>query len=141
MQHTGHVKDKAKREKERSDLRVTVGENIIRISNLEGVTLDIYVNEVLPKILETITTAKDTISQQYLMDCVIQAFSDDYHLHTLAPLLEACTHLQPSVDIKSIFINLMDRLSNYAGDTSEELEIVNTIDIFALFKTYIDKII
>ena len=35
----------------------------------------------------------------------------------------------------------MDRLSNYAGDTKEDLEIVNTIDIFSLFKTYIDKII
>lgn len=141
MQHTGHVKDKVKREKERSDLRVTVGENIIRLSNLEGVTLEIYKSHVLPKILETVTTAKDTISQQYLMDCVIQAFSDDYHLNTLAPLLDACTHLQPSVEIKSIFINLMDRLSNYAGDTKEDLEIVNTIDIFSLFKTYIDKII
>jgi len=62
MQHTGHVKDKVKREKERSDLRVTVGENIIRLSNLEGVTLEIYKSHVLPKILETVTTAKDTIS-------------------------------------------------------------------------------
>ena len=62
MQHTGHVKDKVKREKERSDLRVTVGENIIRLSNLEGVTLEIYKSTVLPKILETVTTAKDTIS-------------------------------------------------------------------------------
>jgi vacuolar protein sorting-associated protein 35 len=35
----------------------------------------------------------------------------------------------------------MDRLSNYAGDTKEDIEIVNTIDIFALFKKYIDKII
>jgi vacuolar protein sorting-associated protein 35 len=93
MQHTGHVKDKVKREKERSDLRVTVGENIIRLSNLEGIEMSVYVEQVLPKILEIVTSAKDTISQQYLMDCIIQAFSDDFHLNTLAPLLDACTLL------------------------------------------------
>mmetsp|Transcript_6 Transcript_6/g.1 ORF Transcript_6/g.1 Transcript_6/m.1 type:complete len:124 (+) Transcript_6:879-1250(+) len=33
----------------------------------------------------------------------------------------------------------MDRLSNYAGEA--DLEIVNQVDIFGLFKTYIDKIL
>lgn len=66
-------------------------------------------------------------------------FPDKYHLNTLEPLLEACSQLQPTVDIKLIFINLMDRLSNYAGEA--DLEIVNQVDIFGLFKTYIDKIL
>ena len=141
MQHTGTGKDKPKREKERNDLRVTVGENIVRLSSLQGVTLDSYKSVVLPRTLEIVTVSKDVISQQYLMDCIIQAFPDDYHLNTLEPLLEACTQLMPAVDVKSILINLMDRLSNYAGERQGDIDILKKLDVFALFKRYIDKII
>jgi vacuolar protein sorting-associated protein 35 len=103
------------REGERNEVRVTVGENIIRLSSLEGLTYEIYQNTVLPKILEIIVICKDTIAQQYLMDCVIQAFPDDYHLQSLEKLLETTAQLNPNVDIKSIFINLMDKLSKYAA--------------------------
>ena len=140
MQHTGSVKDKVRREKERNELRVTVGENLSRLANLQGITLDLY-KTVLPKILEIVTSCKDTMSQQYLTDCIIQVFPDGYHLATLEMLLEACTQLQPTVDIKAIFINLMDRLSNFAGESAADVEIIKTVDIFALFKKYIDKII
>mmetsp|Transcript_8705 Transcript_8705/g.8722 ORF Transcript_8705/g.8722 Transcript_8705/m.8722 type:complete len:770 (+) Transcript_8705:10-2319(+) len=139
MQHTGSVKDKTKREKERNDLRVTVGENINRLSSLQGVNIDVYQELVLPKILEIVVSNKDAISQQYLMDCIIQAFSDDFHLHTLQPLLEACSNLQPTVDIQSIVITLLNRLSDYAGEA--ELEVVQRIDIFGLIKAYIDKVV
>jgi len=141
MQHTGSVKDKTRREKERNDLRVTVGENLVRLSSLQGVTLDIYKAVVLPRTLEVVTISKDVISQQYLMDCIIQAFPDDYHLNTLEPLLEACTQLMPAVDVKGVLINLMDRLSNYAGERQGDIDILKKLDVFALFKRYIDKII
>ena len=49
------------------------------------------------------------------MDCIIQTFPDEYHLSTLKDLLEVCTtKLDPKVDIKTIFIRLMDRLADYA---------------------------
>ena len=141
MQHTSSGKDKARREKERNELRVTVGENLSRLANLQGITLDIYKTSVLPKVLEVVTSCKDTMSQQYLTDCIIQVFPDGYHLATLELLLEACTQLQNTVDIKAIFINLMDRLANFAGESQGDVEIIQTVDIFALFKKYIDKII
>jgi vacuolar protein sorting-associated protein 35 len=47
---------------ERNELRVTVGENIIRLSNLDGLTYDIYKATVLPKILEIIVICKDTLA-------------------------------------------------------------------------------
>jgi vacuolar protein sorting-associated protein 35 len=72
------------------------------LSNLEGVSLEVYKTKVLPQILEIIQNCKDSISQQYLMDCVIQAFPDDFHLNTLQILLEATTNLQTSVDVKVI---------------------------------------
>ncbi|OMJ95824.1 hypothetical protein SteCoe_721 [Stentor coeruleus] len=139
MQHTGTVKDKTKREKERNDLRVTVGENIVRLSSLQGLTLELYISTVLPKILEIITSSKDSISQQYLIDCIIQAFPDAYHLHTLEPFLETLPQLQPTVDIKSILVNLLTRLADYAGEG--DLDIVKSIDIFGLIKKAVDGII
>ena len=42
------VKDKKKRVKERGDLKITVGENIHRLSTIEGIDLKIYSETVLP---------------------------------------------------------------------------------------------
>ena len=139
MQHTGTVKDKAKREKERNDLRVTVGENIVRLSSLQGINIELYQVTVLPKVLEVITSSKDAISQQYLIDCIIQAFPDSYHLHTLEPFLEIMTQLQPTVDVKSILVNLLTRLADYTAEG--DLDIVNHIDIFGIIKKSVDAII
>ena len=71
MQHLSANKDKEQREAERSELRVTVGENIIRLGNLEGLSYEMYRTVVLPKILDIIIICKDPMAQQYLMDCII----------------------------------------------------------------------
>lgn len=139
MQHTGSIKDKTKREKERNDLRVTVGENIVRLSSLQGLNIQVYTEGVLPKVIEVIVSSKDAISQQYLVDCIIQAFPDSYHLHTLEPFLDMLPQLQPTVDIKSILVNLFTRLADYSEEG--DLDIVETIDIFALVKKSVDGII
>jgi vacuolar protein sorting-associated protein 35 len=62
LQHLSSQKDKDMREVERNELRVTVGENIIRLSSLDGLTYEIYKNDVLPKILEIIVICKDTLA-------------------------------------------------------------------------------
>jgi vacuolar protein sorting-associated protein 35 len=49
------------------------------------------------------------------MDCIIQVFPDDFHLQTLETLLGACPQLQPTVDIKTVMSQLMERLSKYAA--------------------------
>ena len=145
LQHLSTQKDKDMREVERNELRVTVGENIIRLSSLEGLTYDIYKTTVLPKILEIIVICKDTLAQQYLMECVIQAFPDEYHLQSLEALLETTASLNANVDIKNIFINLMDKLGKFANASSDEKDEVSALtgglDIFKYFKKYIDKII
>lgn len=127
---------------ERNELRVTVGENIIRLGHLEGLTYEIYKSVVLPKILEIIVICKDTMAQQYLMDCVIQVFPDEYHLQSLEQLLDTTSNLNPTVDIKSIFINLMEKLSKFAANSDNDVVTINKdLDIFKLFKKYTDKII
>jgi len=120
LQHLSSNKDKEMRNVERNELRMTVGENIIRLSSLDGLTYDIYIKTVLPKILEIVVICKDTLAQQYLMECIIQAFPDDYHLRSLEQLLETTAQLNGNVDIKSIFINLMEKLSKYAQNSAEQ---------------------
>ena len=38
----GGMKDKAKKVKEREDLKILIGENLMRISSLDGVNVKIY---------------------------------------------------------------------------------------------------
>jgi len=47
----GGGRDKAKRQKEKNDLKMLIGENLMRISSLEGVNIKIYKQIVLPKML------------------------------------------------------------------------------------------
>jgi vacuolar protein sorting-associated protein 35 len=42
------------KEEEREELKTTVGENISRLSSLNGLTVDLYKEEVLPKIIDTL---------------------------------------------------------------------------------------
>jgi hypothetical protein len=42
MQHQGHSRDKERREREREELRILVGTNLVRLSQLETVNLDKY---------------------------------------------------------------------------------------------------
>ncbi|PAV63269.1 hypothetical protein WR25_21562 [Diploscapter pachys] len=116
MQHQGPSKEREKRERERMELRILVGTNLVRLSQLESLTEEIYVQDVLPKVLEQIVSCRDCISQEYLMECVIQVFADDFHLATLNEFLFACGELVPEVNVKDILIALIDRLALYSSN-------------------------
>nr|CAB3497830.1 unnamed protein product [Digitaria exilis] len=141
MQHQGPVREKEKRGKERNELRDLVGKNLHVLSQIEGVDLDMYKETVLPRILEQVVNCKDDLAQVYLMDCIIQVFPDEYHLQTLETLLSAFPQLQPSVDIKTVLSQLMDRLSNYAASSPEVLPEFLQVEAFAKFSNAIGKVI
>lgn len=42
LQHQGHSRDREKREAERRELRILVGSNLVRLSQLDGVDLKVY---------------------------------------------------------------------------------------------------
>lgn len=119
LQHQGHSREREKREMERRDLRILVGTNLVRLSQLEGVDVDMYKNTILPAVLEQVVNCKDVIAQEYLMEVVIQVFPEDFHLHTLTPFLSATAQLHPRVNIKQIVIALIDRLAAYAAREAE----------------------
>ena len=63
--------EKILRDKERVELKIIVGESINRLSSLDGLTIDIYEKDVLPKLIQIILESNDVLSQQYLMECII----------------------------------------------------------------------
>lgn len=119
LQHQGHSRDREKREMERRDLRILVGTNLVRLSQLDGVDLQMYQETILPSILEQVVNCKDVIAQEYLMEVIIQVFTDEFHLHSLGPFLSATAQLHPRVNIKQIVIALIDRLAAYAAREAE----------------------
>ncbi|GAA5990386.1 hypothetical protein JCM10908_007348 [Rhodotorula pacifica] len=119
LQHAGLSRDRDRRELERRELRILVGTNLVRLSQLEGVDLEMYRRIILPSVLEQVVNCKDVIAQEYLMEVVIQVFTPDFHLVTLTPFLSATAQLHPKVAIKSIVIAMIDRLASYAAKEAE----------------------
>lgn len=66
---------------------------------------------VQPRFMEQIINCRDDIAQQYLMQCVIQCFPDEFHVGTLSQLINALPELQPGVKVHTIFSSLLDRLA------------------------------
>ena len=131
LQHQGAVRDKAKREKERRNLRQLVGTNLVRLSEMNGVDLAVYQEIVLPRVLEQVINCKDVIAQEYLMDCIIQVFPVDFHLHTLETYLASCAQLQEAVNVKDIIIALMNKLASFAHDSPQSIP--SDMEMFPLF--------
>ncbi|KAJ3819533.1 vacuolar protein sorting-associated protein 35 [Lentinula raphanica] len=119
LQHQGHSRDREKREMERKELRILVGTNLVRLSQLDGVDLGMYQQHILPSILEQVVNCKDVIAQEYLMEVVIQVFIDEFPLFSLGPFLTATAQLQPKVNIKAIVTALIDRLAAYTAREAE----------------------
>jgi Vacuolar protein sorting-associated protein 35 len=116
----GRSKDQRKRrERQRNELRILVGTNLVRLSQLEGVTSKIYGEVILPTVLDHIVVCGDPLAQAYLIDCITQVFPDEYHIETLPVLLRVCPKLRDKVNVRTILQSLMDRLANYLAD--EEL--------------------
>mgnify|MGYP001506925162 CR=1 FL=1 len=134
MQHLGHTRERDRREKERLELRLLVGTNLVRLSQLESVNVEMYSRVVLPGILEQVVSCKDAIAQEYLMESLIQVFPDEFHLSTLNPFLNSCAQLAPDVKVKNIIIALIDRLAQ-----SHDVPLPE--DLFDTFSRQISNII
>lgn len=119
LQHQGHSRERDLRTKERQELQLLVGSNLVRLSHL--VDLESYKTSILQPLLEQVVQCRDVLAQEYLLEVITQVFPDDYHLHTLNQFLSATARLNPQVNIKKIVIGMMDRLSAYAArDTAAD---------------------
>ncbi|KAL5120644.1 retromer complex subunit Vps35 [Pleosporales sp. CAS-2024a] len=116
LQHQGHSREREQRTKERQELQLLVGSNLVRLSQL--VHLENY-KKILNPLLEQIVQCRDVLAQEYLLEVVTQVFPDEFHLHTLDQFLSAVARLNPQVNVKAIVVGLMDRLSSYAQREAE----------------------
>lgn len=140
LQHQGHSREREQRTKERQELQLLVGSNLVRLSQL--VDLEAYKSVILQPLLEQVVQCRDVLAQEYLLEglfpfqapcpiinrsvaVITQVFPDEFHLNTLDQLLSAIARLNPHVNIKAIVIGLMDRLSSYAARESESEPIKN----------------
>lgn len=117
LQHQGHSRERDQRTKERQELQLLVGNNLVRLSQL--VDLPTYKNVILQPLLEQVVQCRDVLAQEYLLEIITQVFPDEYHLHTLDQFLAAVSRLNPHVNVKAIVIGLMNRLSAYATRETE----------------------
>ncbi|EFN52770.1 hypothetical protein CHLNCDRAFT_54198 [Chlorella variabilis] len=141
MQHQGSARDRERRERERQQLADLVGKNLTYLSQLDGLTFPLYKDIVLPRVLEQVVSCRDDIAQQYLMQCIIMVFPDEFHLGSLQSLLGAMPQLQPGVRVHIVLSLLMDRLANYASGDKEVVEEMNMVDAFGQLSVVALKVV
>ncbi|CAM9899767.1 unnamed protein product [Ectocarpus sp. 6 AP-2014] len=135
----GPSKDKKRRERERKDLRLLVGTNLVRLSQLEGVDGAKYKTDILPPILEQVVGCKDTIAQSYLMDCLIQVFPDEFHLASLEAFLDGVCRLKEKVRVRPVLESLMERIGNYVQEHPDALP--KDVDAFRLLNDCVTRLV
>ena len=111
--------EKKKKEKERESLKPLISETINRLSSLEGLTMELYENEVLPKLIEIIFMYNDTLSQEYIMECIIRGFPIEYNIKCLEFILLTISKLSEKVNIKLLFIIMLVKLTIFAEDAKK----------------------
>ncbi|GMH38811.1 hypothetical protein BSKO_06709 [Bryopsis sp. KO-2023] len=122
MQYQGSKFDLEKREEERRMLQDLVGKNLTFLSQLDGLDFNLYSGTVLKGVLDQIVSCEDVIAQQYLMQCIIQCFPDEFHLGTLDDVLSALPKLKDGVKVHLIMSGLMDRLALYAENRPDAVQ-------------------
>ena len=139
--------EKIMRDKERIELKIIVGESINRLSSLDGLTIDIYEKDVLPKLVQIILESNDVLSQQYLIECIIHAFSDSYNIKCIELILNTLSRLLPGVDIKGLFISLMEKLAKFITDNNgeeaseEDKQLVSSAtNVYPILIQYFDRL-
>jgi vacuolar protein sorting-associated protein 35 len=85
-----------------------------------------------------VVSCKDTIAQQYLMECIIQVFPDEFHLVTLEDLLGSCSQLQAGVDGKAILVALMNRLAAFAK--AEPTAVPSDVDMLSILQAHVSSL-
>jgi vacuolar protein sorting-associated protein 35 len=113
------IENKEKRRKQRRDLAICVGENLLRLSHLESIDVNFYSEKLFPQIMDIILENKDRISQEYLFNIVISTFPDDFHFKTLNQLLATTEKLSSRVNLNAIYLQLMQRFTTFAKNNSE----------------------
>ena len=130
--------------KVRNDLKVLIGENIMRIafvlnnikkkdnnSNIEN----IFKEKILLPILDIIKRNKNNDSQEYILISLIQVLNEELINNNIYIIINALNEIKENIDIKEILMDLMEKLSKF-----KEINNLNINDIFKKFNDSINDI-
>lgn len=139
LQHQGHSSERELRYKERKELKILVGSNLVRLSQIiddfdqpDYSSIDYYQERIFPIITEQIIQCRDHLAQSYLIDVIIQIFPDNFHFKTLDDLLnKVFINLNPMLNKSDLIATLIERFVNYYN-----LESDNDKPQIQLFSTF-----
>ncbi|GJQ15850.1 hypothetical protein GpartN1_g7641.t1 [Galdieria partita] len=134
-------KERFKRDQERRQVETLVGLNISTLARLSGLNVTLYSNIVFPALSQQICSCHDPMAQEYLADCVVQAFPDEYHLQTLSEFLTMCMKLIPGVSIRQIIGGLADRFAKFSSMSTESRKLVEECGTFLAFERHLPSIL
>lgn len=98
---------------ERNDVKMLIGSNLDKLSHLDGLSLELYKNCVLPSLSKIIVNSKDAMSQEYLLNCIIDTFPNEYHLCSMKELMEILSQLNVNINYNAIIEPLLKRIIDY----------------------------
>lgn len=134
LQHQGHSSERALRYQERKELKILVGSNLVRLSQViddfaaesDYSPAEYYQKKLFPIITEQIIQCKDHLAQSYLIDVLIQIFPDLFHFATLDALLsDVFLKLHPMLHKSELVATLVDRFitfRQYEADLADGVE-------------------
>lgn len=137
LQHQGHSSERDLRTQERKELKILVGSNLVRLSQViddyEGdndySSEQFYKENIFPTITEQIIQCRDLLAQSYLIDVLVQIFPDNFHFATLDSLLnDVFLKLHPMLKKSELVATLVDRFVTYhkfeadIGDAEEKAQ-------------------
>ena len=109
-------------EKERYDLKTLISDAIEMLSKLEGLNMDLYDKEILPKIIEIIFMYDDPISQEFILECIVRHFPVSYNIKNLDFLLLTLSKLGKEVNKTKLFVIILEKLNNYYKENKDKEE-------------------
>lgn len=141
LQHQGHSSERETRYKERKEIKILVGSNLVKLSQIiddfEGEfddfsSLSYYQSNIFPIITEQIIQCRDHLAQTYLIDVLIQVFPDEFHFATLDSLLnKVFINLHPLLSKSELISTLIDRFVKY-HESIEHDKLESTISNLSL---------
>lgn len=152
LQHQGHSLERELRYQERKELKILVGSNLVRLSQViddydGGVNYSAeayYKDKIFPIITEQIIQCRDHLAQLYLVDVLIQIFPDSFHQDTLDLLLDVFINLHPLLRKSELVATLIDRfVVNYRMENlslSDSAPKSPSPDLFSKFWAFYQKV-
>ncbi|CUM66430.1 uncharacterized protein PRCAT00004094001 [Priceomyces carsonii] len=138
LQHQGHSSERELRYNERKELKILVGSNLVRLSQIiddysgdkDYSSVKYYQKKIFPVITEQIIQCRDHLAQSYLVDVLIQIFPDDFHFATLESLLnDVFLNLNPLLRKSGLVATLIDRFLTFHKFESDISTDLNELEI------------